>query len=114
MADSIQMFRAIQNIVTNAIQALTEPGGWVEFSCRADGSHVEVCVEDNGCGIAPENAEKIFEPYFTTKEKSRGLGLGMYITRSVIEDHGGTIRAESRLQKGTRMIVRLPLLAEGQ
>lgn len=109
MADSIQVFRAIQNIVTNAIQALTGPGGWVELSCRADGSQVEVCIEDNGGGIAPENIEKIFEPYFTTKQTSHGLGLGMYITRSVIEDHGGTIRIESQPQKGTRMIIRLPL-----
>lgn len=114
MADSIQIFRAIQNVVANAIQALTGPEGVVTISCRTDGSQAEVCVEDNGCGIAPENVEKIFEPYFTTKEKKRGLGLGMYITRSVIEDHGGTIQVESRLQKGTRMIIRLPLLVTGQ
>lgn len=112
LADSIQIFRAIQNIVTNAVQALTGPGGIIRLSCRIDGDQVEVCVEDNGCGIAPENAEKIFEPYFTTKATTKGLGLGMYITRSVIEDHGGTIRIESQLRQGTRMIIRLPLSAE--
>jgi signal transduction histidine kinase len=113
MADSIQIFRAIQNITINAIQSLAgRVDGWVALSWRADGSQVEVCVEDNGCGIDPANIEKIFEPYFTTKAKSRGLGLGMYITRSVIEDHGGTIRVESELQKGTRMIIRLPLCVE--
>lgn len=110
-ADSIQIFRAIQNIVANAIQALTGPGGWIRLSCRTDGAQVEVCVEDNGCGIAPENVGKIFEPYFTTKEKGQGLGLGMYITRSVVEDHGGAIRVESQVQKGTRMVIRLPLCA---
>ena len=111
MADSIQVFRAIQNIVVNAIQALTGPGGWVAISCRADGSHAEVCVEDNGRGIDPADIEKIFQPYFTTKAESQGVGLGMYITQNVIEDNGGTIRVESQLQKGTRMIVRFPLCA---
>ncbi|MDD5679201.1 MAG: hybrid sensor histidine kinase/response regulator [Kiritimatiellae bacterium] len=114
MADSIQVFRAIQNIITNAIQSLAGPGGWVAISCRTDGSQVEVCVEDNGCGIAQANIEKISQPYFTTKEQGLGMGLGLYITRSVIEDHGGTIQIESQLHKGTRMIVRLPLYAADQ
>lgn len=110
-ADSIQIFRAVENMATNAIQALTGPGGRIILSCRAVGSQAEVCVEDNGCGIAPANVEKIFQPYFTTKGKTRGLGLGMYIAQSVIEGHGGTVRIESRLREGTRVIIRLPLCA---
>ena len=114
MADSIQIFRSIQNHAVNSIHSLAGPGGLVKISCRADGAHAEVCVEDNGCGIPNDNFDKIFQPYFTTKGEDRGLGLGMFISRNVIEDHGGSIRIESQVRKGTRVIIRLPLCAEDQ
>ena len=111
VADRTQMIRAIQNIATNAVQALAGPGGWVELSCRQDGDKAEVCIEDNGRGIDPESLKKVFQPYFTTKSEKRGLGLGMFIAKSVIEDHGGSISMESQPLKGTRTIIRLPLSA---
>ena len=111
MADGIQIFRSIQNHVTNAIHAVAGAGGRINISCRSDGAYAEVRVEDNGCGISHENLDKLFQPYFTTNDANHGSGLGMFISRNVIEDHGGTINVESELNKGTRVIIRLPLCA---
>lgn len=71
---------------------------------------VEVSVTDRGCGIAPEYLDKIFTPFFTTKDS--GSGLGLSIVHRIIESHGGTIDVHSRLGEGTRMSVRLPLFAK--
>jgi signal transduction histidine kinase len=65
--------------------------------------------QDTGCGIAPENIERILEPFFTTKFGQKALGLGLTITYRIIQDHGGEIKIESRLNKGTTFIVILPV-----
>jgi signal transduction histidine kinase len=67
-------------------------------------------VEDTGPGITPAQMAKIFDPYFTTKQGKSGTGLGLYITKKVVEDHSGSIKVDSTPQVGTSFTIRLPLL----
>ncbi|MDP8233352.1 MAG: ATP-binding protein [Candidatus Saelkia tenebricola] len=101
------------NIILNAIDALTEKGtvtinttiitGQVETEC------VQIIVNDTGCGIAKEDLHKIFEPFFTTKRTKDNAGLGLAVTKGLIERHHGTIKIESELGKGTNVIINLPI-----
>ncbi len=68
---------------------------------------VEISVEDQGTGIEPEKLERLFEPYFSTKET--GTGLGLAISRQAVEEHGGRMEVESRVGVGTRMTIILPV-----
>jgi signal transduction histidine kinase len=108
--DTVQMLRALHNVVSNAIEAVAGRQGVIRVTCRRSGDRVEICVEDNGCGIRPEDAERVFEPYFTTKQMT-GTGLGLFITKKVVEDHHGTIALSSRPNKGTAIQIALPVLA---
>ena len=66
-------------------------------------------VADTGHGISPEQMGKIFDPYFTTKQGKSGTGLGLYITKKVVEDHNGSIKVDSTPEVGTTITIRLPL-----
>jgi signal transduction histidine kinase len=110
LGDSVQMTRAIQNVLINAIQASAERKGSVAVSCVRKDFYVDVRVEDTGCGIAPAQMAKIFDPYFTTKQGKSGTGLGLYITKKVVEDHNGSIKVDSTPQAGSSFTIRLPLL----
>jgi two-component system NtrC family sensor kinase len=72
---------------------------------------VEVVVKDTGNGIPPENLDKVFEPFFSTKAVGRGTGLGLSICYGIIEAHGGRIEVESRVNEGTTFRVLLPVLS---
>jgi signal transduction histidine kinase len=106
--DSLQIFRAVQNLVSNAIQAFPDRGGLVKvgWECRDD--RVVIEVRDNGCGISPDKLETIFDPYFTTKEGSGGMGIGLFITKKVIESHAGSISIANAPDGGTVACVDLP------
>jgi PAS domain S-box-containing protein len=106
-ADPIQVGQVFINIATNAIQAMPE-GGKLEVKARLRGEEVEVSFRDSGVGIAEENLEKIFEPLFTSKAK--GIGLGLAVIKAMVEGHGGRIEVESEEGKGSRFIVKLPIL----
>ena len=110
LGDSTQMTRAIQNVIINGIQAASEKKGKVTVSCERKDFYVDVRVEDTGYGIAPAQMAKIFDPYFTTKQGKSGTGLGLYITKKVVEDHNGSIKVESTPQVGSTFTIRLPLL----
>jgi two-component system sensor histidine kinase/response regulator len=110
LGDPVQIMRAIQNVIINALQASTEKKGAVVVSCNCKDFYVDVRVEDTGYGIAPAQMAKIFDPYFTTKQGKSGTGLGLYITKKVIEDHNGSIKVDSTPQVGTTFTIRLPLL----
>jgi signal transduction histidine kinase len=110
LGDSTQMTRAIQNVIINAVQAASEKKGKVTVTCVRKDFYVDVRVEDTGGGIAPAQMAKIFDPYFTTKQGKSGTGLGLYITKKVVEDHNGSIRVDSTPQVGTSFTIRLPLL----
>ena len=73
--------------------------------------HIRVCIQDNGEGITTENLARLFEPFFTTKPQ--GTGLGLVITRRIVQEHGGTITADSEPNKGTTFTLTLPLLGPG-
>jgi signal transduction histidine kinase len=110
LGDSVQVMRAIQNVIINALQASAEKKGSVAVSCMRKDFYVDVRVEDAGYGIAPAQMAKIFDPYFTTKQGKSGTGLGLYITKKVVEDHNGSIKVDSTPQIGTTFTIRLPLL----
>jgi signal transduction histidine kinase len=103
-----QLVQVFLNLILNAIDA-TERDGKIELAVRAlpDAGFVEVSVRDNGCGIGEENTGRVFKPYFTTKK--HGTGLGLFVTRQLVADHGGIMEFESRLGVGTTFRVRLPL-----
>lgn len=109
LGDSVQMTRAIQNVIINALQASAEKKGSVTVSCLRKDFYVDVRIEDTGYGIAPAQMAKIFDPYFTTKQGKSGTGLGLYITKKVVEDHNGSIKVDSTPQIGTSFTIRLPL-----
>ena len=109
LGDSLQINRAIQNVVVNAVQASIEKKGTVTVSCAQRDFYVDLRVEDTGAGIHPAQLNRIFDPYFTTKQAKSGTGLGLYITKKVVEDHNGSIKAESTPGVGTIFTIRLPL-----
>jgi two-component system sensor histidine kinase/response regulator len=110
LGDSVQVTRAIQNVIINALQASAESKGPVSVSCARKDFYVDVRVEDTGYGITQAQLAKIFDPYFTTKQGKSGTGLGLYITKKVVEDHNGSIKVDSTPQVGTTFTIRLPLL----
>jgi hypothetical protein len=112
--DHEQMHQVLLNLVLNGIQALHEAGK-ITIQAKVLGSSggpsrpnaIEISVSDTGAGIAREQIEKIFRPFYTTKRG--GTGLGLSLCRRIISQHGGTLTAESDLGKGSRFIIRLPL-----
>jgi signal transduction histidine kinase len=107
LVDVDRMKRAILNIASNAADAM-DPGGVFTMSSALASESVEIILADTGVGIPPELQSQVFEPFFT-HGKARGIGLGMAITRKIVEDHGGRIRLESQPGHGTRFIVSLPV-----
>jgi len=108
MAHRLQLFRALSNILVNALEAVPEKTGCVKVRQQREGGSALITVEDNGCGIAPAQLAKVFDPYFTTK-KVTGTGLGLFVTKTVIEDIRGSIDIKSVVDKGTLVTIRLPL-----
>jgi CheY-like chemotaxis protein/anti-sigma regulatory factor (Ser/Thr protein kinase) len=122
-ADEGQLGQVVQNIVLNADQAMPL-GGMVRISVRnmhaaalapqsdLQGDLVEISVRDQGTGIPPEHLTRIFDPYFTTKEK--GSGLGLATAYSIIKNHGGLVRVQSEIGKGTTFRIYLPASGAGK
>jgi two-component system sensor kinase FixL len=106
--DPRQLRQVFLNLFKNALEAMPQ-GGELVIASRARESQLEITVSDTGEGMPPEVAASIFQPYFTTKEK--GTGLGLAICRSIIEEHGGRIFADSAPGAGTTFTIRLPLIA---
>jgi len=108
-ADGEEIKKVILNLAVNALDAVGEKG-IVTFETTIDGQTVCLKVRDNGCGIAEDFIKNhMFKPFRTTKEK--GLGIGLYQCRQIIEAHGGTIGVESVLGQGTIFTVLLPAAA---
>ena len=109
--DDVQIFRAIQNIVGNALEALPEKGGCINIGWRIDGSRALVVVEDNGGGFPPEKLADMQTKYYTTKGESGGMGLGLFITKNIAEAHGGSlILANNDTGTGALVTLAFPLL----
>ena len=105
MADHGLLYRAFLNILINAYQAV-QGGGRIDVTVQEASENFYVEIEDSGSGISLENMNRIFNPFFTTKEK--GSGLGLSIVKKIVEGHGGSIRIESAEGKGTKVKISLP------
>jgi PAS domain S-box-containing protein len=105
-----ELMQVFLNLLLNACQALGERGT-IRLYAERHGDRVEVRVEDDGCGIAPADVERVFDPFFTTKPVGQGTGLGLAISRQIVEKHGGTIDVHSEIGRGTSFRVRLPAQA---
>ena len=109
--DRTQMGQVILNLVTNAVQSMDGNGGTLTLRARAGGGKVKLDVIDTGIGMSPGALEKMFEPLFTTK--ARGIGLGLAVSRSLVNANGGEISATSELGKGSTVTVELPAAQSG-
>ena len=125
LADPTQVHQVVMNLLTNAYHAVEAEGG--EMSVRfgehrseageaaegmpPPGRYAFLAVSDTGPGIPPEIAEKIFEPYFTTKEQGKGTGLGLAVVYGIVKKHGGEITVYSEMGQGTTVTVYFPLMA---
>ena len=105
LADQELLYQAFLNILINAIQSMQD-GGTIDIKVEEERNHYRIEVEDTGCGISEEHVNKIFNPFFTTKEK--GSGLGLSIVRKIIEGHRGIVGIQSREGEGTKVKVQLP------
>jgi signal transduction histidine kinase len=103
--DVFALGRVYRNLVVNAIQA-TAPGGLVVAATEAQGERIQVRIYDTGCGIPPDRLHAVFEDFVTTKR--RGLGLGLAITRKIVEQLGGRISVASEVGKGTTFVIEFP------
>lgn len=108
LVDPELMRNCLCNFITNAAQAMPE-GGTITLGAGVDreAEEVRLSFSDQGVGIEPQDLEKVFQPYFTTKEA--GIGLGLAITERIIREHGGSLEVESSPGSGTTFTVRLPL-----
>jgi signal transduction histidine kinase/CheY-like chemotaxis protein len=123
--DPTQIHQVIMNLCTNAYQALQDTGGKIEVSLKETnlsyeqsmqrvgmkvGRHLELIVKDNGHGMTHQVMERIFEPYYTTKEQGKGTGLGLSVIHGIIKNHGGDISVHSQPGKGATFSVYLPII----
>lgn len=104
-----QLKQVFLNICKNAIEALPDGGEIYVEVVRESSSYLQVLIRDTGCGIDSEHIPRLGEPFYTTKEN--GTGLGLMISSRILEDHGGSIRIESKRQQGTTVSILLPVSA---
>ncbi len=109
-ADPTLLRRAVENLVLNALDAMPDGGTLTLATARRDGA-AELVVSDTGKGLTPEECDRLFTPYYTTKQ--HGTGLGLAIVQSVVSDHGGKISVESAPDRGTTFRIVLPGDFEG-
>jgi two-component system sporulation sensor kinase A len=107
--DVPQIERVLLNLILNALQAMG-PGGALTLSARPEGDWALLSVADNGPGIPEAKLAKIFEPFYTTKQT--GSGLGLWICKSIVEQHGGSLEVENLKPQGCRFTLRLPVIAQ--
>jgi CheY-like chemotaxis protein len=110
------------NLGTNAYHAMSETGGQLDVKVEnadlnaetagrleiAAGNYLALSVSDTGCGMSPEVMERIFEPYFTTKEKDKGTGMGLAVVHGILKSYGGAVAVDSQPGKGTVFTVYIP------
>jgi signal transduction histidine kinase len=108
LARPFRLVQVFSNLVLNAYEAL-QGRGELRILTRTDGTQVSVEIADNGPGIPPADLERIFSPFFTGKSPDKGTGLGLYISRSIVEQMGGTIRGDSTVGHGATFTVSIPV-----
>jgi len=113
MGDRVQLQQVLMNLMMNSIDAMTDVDGMREMtiqSQRGDDGEVLISVSDTGVGLPPAQADKIFNAFFTTK--THGTGMGLRISRSIVESHGGRLWAADNSPRGARFCFTLPTKAE--
>ena len=125
LADPTQIHQIVMNLCTNALHAMENNGGILAVrlekvrhseedampsSLDRTGDYLKLTVADDGCGMDTATLERIFDPYFTTKEKNKGTGLGLSLVHGIVENHGGTITVTSTPGKGTTFALYFPIL----
>jgi len=123
LADPVQIYQILLNLCTNASQAMEETGGVLTITAQkvslnekemklhpdlAAEDHLKITIKDTGPGISNDIADKIFDPYFTTKEVGKGSGLGLAIVHGIVQSHHGAIRLKSQINKGTSFTIFFP------
>ena len=103
--------QVFMNLLDNAIYALND-GGEISITTSIDHKYAKVIIRDNGTGIQASHLNQIFDRFFTTKEQGKGTGLGLFLTKQIIEEHKGTIIVDSELGKGTSFTLKLPIISE--
>ncbi|WP_319574887.1 ATP-binding protein [uncultured Desulfobacter sp.] len=123
MADPIQLHQIVINLITNAYHAVDQSEGKINVQLKeisvtkdnpsaklnSDSKYVMLRISDNGCGIKAAIKNKIFDPYFTTKDKDKGTGLGLAVVYGIVQDYGGDILVDSNVGEGTVFSIYLPL-----
>jgi signal transduction histidine kinase len=104
-ADRDQLRQALLNLITNGFEAMPD-GGVLTVSATTAGGSAQITVTDTGTGMSAETREKIFTPFYTGKV--RGIGLGLAVTKRVVDAHGGTITVESTPSVGTSFTISVP------
>jgi CheY-like chemotaxis protein len=127
MADPTQIHQILMNLSTNAYHAMEETGGTLTISLKKEnpiwddhvsesnlppGDFLRLSIADTGSGIAPEIQDRIFEPYFTTKEVGKGTGMGLSIIHGIVKNYGGLICCYSQQGEGTCFHVYLPVISD--
>jgi signal transduction histidine kinase len=108
--DIQQLNHMFLNIFVNAAQAMKGKGKLIiKTYLLPNHDRIGIAITDTGCGISRENLPHIFEPFFTTKEEGEGTGLGLSLVYEIVQNHGGTIRATSKINKGATFIIELPI-----
>ena len=109
LIDENKMSQVFMNIMINAVQAMDD-GGRLTIRTKADDGFCVVSIEDTGGGIAPDIMSHIFDPFFTTKGIGEGTGLGLSVSKGIVEQHGGMIEVDSEVGAGTTFKIKLPLV----
>ncbi len=108
-----ELQQVVLNLVINAMHAIGGSGEISIVACQVDPGHLEIAVEDDGPGIPVELRELVFEPFFTTRSSAEGTGLGLSLSRRIIEALGGTLSIDAAATRGARMVIHLPLANSG-
>ncbi|HVK83052.1 MAG TPA: ATP-binding protein [Kofleriaceae bacterium] len=110
---SVQLSQVLVNLMSNAFDAVSsQPTRWVKVEAQANGGWLVIAVSDSGAGIPPEARDRLFDPFYTTKGPDRGTGLGLSLSRSIVEAHYGTLELDADAPY-TRFVMRVPLVQGG-
>jgi signal transduction histidine kinase len=109
--DSSELLQVLVNLVVNAIQSM-EKGGQLLIFTKEQNDSIRLGVEDTGCGMTEETREKMFFPFFTTKDVQEGTGLGLAVVHGILKSHQGKVEVNSQLGQGTKIYIDFPALSE--
>lgn len=108
VADRDRLEQVFLNLIVNAADAMPSGGTLSVRIGRPSPERVEIAIEDTGVGIEPRHLDRIFDAFYTTKERGKGTGLGLLVSQRIVNEHGGTLQVQSELGKGTRFTIALP------